>query len=678
MTAPSAKSASPSTTPTGTTPSCNPTKAIPTIRTSPADSSRAPPRFPAIGCRFKGNSSFRRNGIKKPFKLDFNEYDDNAAFLGLKKLNLNNFDLAPDFRREKLLHDFAGKYVAALRSVYVRLYVNDAFYGLYLAVEQPDKTMMRSRYGDDEDGNLYEAEEQMGGAGNRTDLSCLGPNQSAYENVYLLKTNETANDYSDLIHFLDVLNNTAAADLPARLEPICDVENWLFRMAINNLFVNLDSYLGVAAEHYLYDRSSDHRFVHIQWDHNESFGTTGDGTPRVNNPFTMDPFWLPTNGAGGGSPGGPGGVSTGAARPLLQKLWAAGDYQRLYLRLLARMLREGFDATTMAARVQQLASLIRADVIADPNKAFTASQFETALNSQISSSGLTIYGINQFVRERYAYLRPLLNSYAQPSDVRLNELVTVNSGSNRDEAGDADPWVELHNPQGKLHASWALSADGEAVGLYQTDGKTLIDSVTFGPQQTGVALGRTTDGAATWSIFRPATPGASNSSAYANWIVNAASYVLAPASPASIVSAFGENLAEGVAKPASAELPETMGGVTVAVAGSAGVSRNAPLFYVSPEVVNFVVPPGTAAGRARVTIRRQDGQSLAGDLLVDAVAPGLFSANANGQGVGLIAAVRADASGSQISAPVYAWDAAGQKCVPAPSAWAPKPTRCIS
>ena len=60
-----------------------------------------------IGCRFKGNSSFNRNGIKKPFKLDFNEFDDNATFMGLKKLNLNNFDLQPDFMREKLLHDTA-------------------------------------------------------------------------------------------------------------------------------------------------------------------------------------------------------------------------------------------------------------------------------------------------------------------------------------------------------------------------------------------------------------------------------------------------------------------------------------------------------------------------------------------------------------------------------------------
>ncbi|MEP7342778.1 MAG: hypothetical protein ABI977_33925, partial [Acidobacteriota bacterium] len=53
--------------------------------------------LPKVGVRFKGNSSFSRNGIKRPFKFDFNEYDDNLEFLGLKKLNLNTNDLQPDF-----------------------------------------------------------------------------------------------------------------------------------------------------------------------------------------------------------------------------------------------------------------------------------------------------------------------------------------------------------------------------------------------------------------------------------------------------------------------------------------------------------------------------------------------------------------------------------------------------
>lgn len=670
-------------------------------------------RLARIGCRFKGNSSFQRNGIKKPFKLDFNEYDDDANFLGLKKLNVNNFDLQPDFMREKLLHDLAGKYVAALRSVYVRLYVNDAFYGLYLAVEQPDKTMMQSRFGPQEDGNLYEGEEQMGGS--RPNLTYLGANQSSYENVYLLKTNEEENDFSGLIEFLDVLNNTATAELPAKIEPIADIANWLTGMAVNNLAVNLDSYLGVGAEYYLYDRTLDGRFIHIQWDHNESFGITGDGTPRIANPFEVDPFWLPTaatgGGPGGGGPGGGGAANN--ARPLLEKLWAVDTYKRAYLRILARLLREGFNPETMSARVTQLAGLIREHVMADPNKAYTAAQFETALNSQVGGGNLTIYGINQFVNQRYAYLRSYLNGQAQPVDVRLNEFQT--SGAARDEAGDADPWIELHNmgpgpvslsgfyltddpasptkwqvpartlgdgeflviwldgetgegethasfrapasgrlylfatavssqtaldtvsyaalaagqsfirlgdyygdqwevtteatpgeanraatasgggatgtsllfinelmadndgafqdpdesgafedwfevynpgadavdmsgmyitdnpnnptkwqvpagvvipgrghlvfmadsepAQGPRHTSWALSADGESLAIYAADGKTLIDSVTFGPQQTDVSYGRTPDGGASLGLLRTPTPGAANSEA---------------------------------------------------------------------------------------------------------------------------------------------------------------------
>jgi uncharacterized protein (TIGR03437 family) len=801
-----------------------------------------------IGCRFKGNSSFRRNGIKKPFKLDFNEFDDNANFLGLKKLNLNNFDLSPDFMREKLLHDLAGKYVGALRSVYVRLYVNDAFYGLYLGVEQPDKQMMQSRYGEDEDGNLYEAEEQLGGGAGaaRPTLAYLGPNQSAYQNVYLLKTNEEANDYSGLIQFLDLLNNTSTAELPAKLEPVCDVENWLYWMALNNLVVNLDSYLGVAAEYYLYDRDRDGKFVHIQWDHNESFGITGDGTPRLANPFITDPFYLPGNGTGTN------------ARPLLQKLWAVDAYKRLYLRMQGRFLREGFNPTAMSARVTQLASLIREHVNADPNKAFTAAQFETTLNDQIVSGNLTLYGINQFVRERYNYLRSYLNSQAQPIDVRLNELVAVNNGSYRDAAGDADPWMELHNlgpgpvtltnfylsddstnptkwqvpartladgeflviwldgetgegdthanfrpasgggklylyasavsaqnaidtlnypvltagqsiirlgdygerwttsfqptpgaanpragssapttgtglllineimadndsafqdpneagvyedwfevfnpgtttvnmsgmfitdnlsnptkwkvpdgvtipaggylvfiadnetAQGNLHTNFSLSADGEVVAIYQTDGTTLIDSYPFGAQQTDIALGRATDGAAAWSVFKPATPGAANKDAFAPWAVNAANFSLAPVAPGVIASAFGENLTSSTAAATSTPLPTTLGGVSITITDSANTARPAPLFFAAAGQVNFHIPPETVAGRARALVRKQDGTSLTGDLLIEPVAPGLFSANANGQGVGAIVALRVDGTGKQTYLPAFTYNA---------------------
>ena len=99
----------------------------------------------------------------------------------------------------------------------------------------------------------------------------------------------------------------------------------------------------------------------------------------------------------------------------------------------------------MSARIDELANLIRADVYSDQNKPYTNEQFETALETRISPNS-NIYGLRQFVRERNAFLRPYLDALAEDSDVRLNELVTQNDGSTRDEAGDADPWVELYNP----------------------------------------------------------------------------------------------------------------------------------------------------------------------------------------------------------------------------------------
>jgi uncharacterized protein (TIGR03437 family) len=116
----------------------------------------------------------------------------------------------------------------------------------------------------------------------------------------------------------------------------------------------------------------------------------------------------------------------------------------------------------------------------------------------------------------------------------------------------------------------------------------------------------------------------------------------------------------------STPLPTSLGGVTVTITDSRNVTHTAPLFFVAQGQVNFQVPAAVAAGRAALTLRKSNGSMLSGDLLVDAVGPGMFSANATGEGVGLIAAVRVDAAGAQTTAPAFAYDAAQQKSVAAP------------
>lgn len=64
---------------------------------------------------------------------------------------------------------------------------------------------------------------------------------------------------------------------------------------------------------------------------------------------------------------------------------------------------------------------------------------------------------------------------------------------------------------GPTHTTFKLSASGESIGLFGTDGVQLLDAVTFGPQKEGVSEGRFPDGSETIVTFpRSPTPGAAN------------------------------------------------------------------------------------------------------------------------------------------------------------------------
>ncbi|MFN7945645.1 MAG: Ig-like domain-containing protein [Blastocatellia bacterium] len=130
--------------------------------------------------------------------------------------------------------------------------------------------------------------------------------------------------------------------------------------------------------------------------------------------------------------------------------------------------------------------------------------------------------------------------------------------------------------------------------------------------------------------------------------VSAASYESAAIAPDAIVAAFGTKLATGVfaaedADQATAglQLPTSLGGTTVRVNGQA-----AGLFFVSPNQVNYVIPTGTVSGTATVQITSGDGTVSTGTVQIAQVAPGIFSGNADGQGVPAAYLVRVRADGS--------------------------------
>jgi uncharacterized protein (TIGR03437 family) len=115
-------------------------------------------------------------------------------------------------------------------------------------------------------------------------------------------------------------------------------------------------------------------------------------------------------------------------------------------------------------------------------------------------------------------------------------------------------------------------------------------------------------------------------------------------------TALGPNLASQTAS-GTAPYPTTLGGVTVNLLDTAGTVYMAPLFYVSPTQINFLVPPGIMPGSAVIVISAGGGNSLTSTMQALAAAPALFTANQNGSGVVAATAYRQVLS-THISSPV--------------------------
>lgn len=134
--------------------------------------------------------------------------------------------------------------------------------------------------------------------------------------------------------------------------------------------------------------------------------------------------------------------------------------------------------------------------------------------------------------------------------------------------------------------------------------------------------------------------------------VSAASYSNARFAPESIVAAFGNALATQTRAASTQPLPTTLAGTTVNVTDASGVERLAPLFFVAPTQVNYLLPTGTAPGAALVTVTNGGGAVSTATLMVANIAPALFSADASGQGPAAAVILRIKAGGTQSFEPV--------------------------
>ncbi len=161
--------------------------------------------------------------------------------------------------------------INAPRTSYAEVYLNGTYWGIYLIVEQIDKTFVDDNFISGE-GNLYK---NIGWS----DLQWIDNNPNSYTDAIELKTNETANDWSGFISFLDILNNSSPATFTSDIESIFDVDYYLRVLAVDVVTDNWDSYIDHGRNYYIYQEPVSNQFHWIPWDYNLSMGGNFDGGP---------------------------------------------------------------------------------------------------------------------------------------------------------------------------------------------------------------------------------------------------------------------------------------------------------------------------------------------------------------------------------------------------------------
>jgi spore coat protein CotH len=348
-----------------------------------------------------GNGDTER---KYSLRVNFNYYGG-PRFHGIDRIHFANNKNDPSLMREILFSRVLDRMqVPASRASYAWVKADGQGLGLYTMVEMIDERFVRAIWENQPEaggGNLYKCEPKseadtgcsLTWAGDRRtdylDTTCLEEDGCGL----VLKSNEddpTLNNYSDLIDFLDFLNNSTDLEFAAGIEERFDVDAFLRYLAVAVALGDVTGYLGGIDNFYLYHRPDTGKFVFIPWDHNKSMGLT----PCPTGAHTT-----------GSSPDDP--ECTDAQRPLVERILAVGLYRSAYRGYLEDVL------TLMPHQMfvwvnNDLNSLIYELVSLDPNYEYTDAQYQEAIST---NEATTNFNLLQYVLERRAYLSAMLEDF---------------------------------------------------------------------------------------------------------------------------------------------------------------------------------------------------------------------------------------------------------------------------
>jgi hypothetical protein len=346
----------------------------------------------SVGITLRGNTS--RNSQKKSFKLSFNTFIPGRDFYNLDKMNLNGEHNDPSIIRSKLCWDlFNDVGIIHSRAAHTEVYINEKYYGLYINVEHVDDKFLKKNFSDAK-GNLWKCLYPA-------DLVYLGEDQNLYKKIsggiktYDLKTNETADDYSELAHLISIINKTSLLLLPDSLEKIIDISSVIKLFAFNTLVASWDDYRSLNNNYYLYHDPSKDKFTILPYDYDNTFAVDWFNTDWA----TADPYNYPKTVKG--------------SRPLWDRLITIKQYKNLYTHFLDFYNNKAFKLPLWENRLENLRIKITTSALADSFRTldynFTFSDFLNSYSSVHYENQHVKRGLREYVNLRSTSLSTKLS-----------------------------------------------------------------------------------------------------------------------------------------------------------------------------------------------------------------------------------------------------------------------------
>jgi hypothetical protein len=225
----------------------------------------------------------------------------------------------------------------------------------------------------------------------------LGADQQAYKNIinpsplneraYELKTNESEDDYSDLVIFINAINNSSPSEFATTIDEVFDVKAYLKVLAAEILLGHWDNYFYNKNNYYLYHRA-DGKFVYLPYDMDNTLGVQW-GVPNIDSRDIYN--W---------------GNKLSSQSPLTYKILAVPQFKIYYENFLKQLLNGIYSEQNTFRVLDSIKSQLGPAVAMDPffnntvptDYGYTTAQWEQSYTQAID--GHATFGIKPFISKR--------------------------------------------------------------------------------------------------------------------------------------------------------------------------------------------------------------------------------------------------------------------------------------